>query len=91
MIADIRKLMAGEPFVAVSIHRGDGNAIPVPAFDPLPALPHGSRGIVASEGGKPGCHLIPPLLINHLTVDDRSPISTPDRSEIGRSAVVRGS
>jgi hypothetical protein len=73
MIGDIRKLRAEKPFVPFTIHLGDGSALRVPTFDHIYVSPHGSSVFVATDGDD--YHIVPPLLLSHLTIESGSPVS----------------
>ena len=61
MAADIRKLMAAEPFVPFSIHTADGSTLRVPTVDHVAVPPDGSRIFVFGDADD--YDVLSPLLV----------------------------
>jgi len=72
MVADIRKLIAAQPFVPFTIHLADGGQVRVPTVDHVAVAPTGIRVIVF--GDDESWTMISPLLITRVTAD-REPVS----------------
>ena len=70
MIADLRKLVAHQPFVPFTIHTVDGGAIRVPTVDHVAVPPSGDRVFVFFDQG--GYDTIRPLMISRLTVEQET-------------------
>lgn len=69
MIADIRKLIAAQPFVPFTIHSADGSELSVPTVDHVAVPPTGGRGFVF--GDDEGYKVLSPLLISRLSVNGK--------------------
>jgi hypothetical protein len=69
MIADIRKLIAAQPFVPFTIHSADGAELTVPTVDHVAIPPAGGRVFVF--GDDESYEVISPLLISGLTVNGK--------------------
>ncbi len=72
MVADIRKLIAAQPFVPFTIHLADGGQVRVPTVDHVAVAPTGVRVIVFGDDDT--WTVVSPLLISRVTVD-REPVS----------------
>jgi hypothetical protein len=69
MIADIRKLIAAQPFVPFTIHSADGAELTVPTVDHVAIPPAGGRVFVF--GDDESYEVVSPLLISRLTVNGK--------------------
>lgn len=69
MIADIRKLLAVEPFVPFTIYMADGGHVRVPTVDHVLVFPQGSRLIVTHDDDD--YEVLSPLLMSRIAVDAR--------------------
>lgn len=69
MIADIRKLIAAQPFVPFTIHSADGSELSVPTVDHVAVTPAGGRVFVF--GDDEGYEVLSPLLISRLSVNGK--------------------
>lgn len=67
MIADIRKLTAGQPFIPFTLHLADGGQVRVPTLDHVYVFPQGSRVLVTYDDDS--YDVISPLLVSRITVD----------------------
>jgi hypothetical protein len=67
MIAEIRRLLAGRPFVPFTIYSADGAGFYVPTVDHAAVSPTGNRVIVFLDDDST-MHLFP-LLITRVAVD----------------------
>jgi hypothetical protein len=67
MSADIRKLLAAQPFVPFTIHLADGGQVRVPTVDHVLVFPQGSRLIVTHDDDS--YQVLSPLLISRIAVD----------------------
>jgi len=67
MSADIRKLLAANPFIPFTIHLADGGQVRVPTSDHVFVFPQGSRLIVTHDDDT--YDMISALLISRVTVD----------------------
>ena len=67
MIADIRRLIASQPFVPFTIHLADGGAVRVPTVDHVHVFPTGNRVLVVHDDDS--YELMSPLLISRISVD----------------------
>jgi hypothetical protein len=72
MVADIRRLIASQPFVPFTIHLADGGQMRVSTVDHVAVAPTGIRVIVF--GDDDSWTVISPLLISRITVD-REPVT----------------
>jgi hypothetical protein len=70
MIADIRKLIASQPFVSFTIHLADGDQVRVPTVDHVHVFPQGSRVLVIHDDDS--YDILSPLLISRITVNGQS-------------------
>lgn len=73
MTADIRKLIAAEPFVPFTIYTADGKAFRVPTVDHVAVPPAGGRIFIF--GDDEDYDVLLPLLIARLNVDRGEPAS----------------
>ena len=67
MSADIRKLLAANPFIPFTIHLADGGAVRVPTSDHVFVFPTGSRLVVTHDDDT--YDMISALLISRVIVD----------------------
>lgn len=67
MSADIRKLLAANPFIPFTIHLADGGAVRVPTSDHVFVFPTGSRLVVTHDDDN--YDMISALLISRVAVD----------------------
>ena len=69
MIADIRKLIAAQPFVPFTIHSADGTELLVPTVDHVAVPPAGGRVFVFGEDES--YEILSALLISRLSVNGK--------------------
>jgi len=67
MIGDIKRLLAGEPFVPFTIHLTDGGVVRVPTLDHAIVFPSATRLMVTHDDDT--WDLIPGFQISRVTVD----------------------
>ncbi len=75
MTADIRKLIAAEPFVPFVIHTADGGVLRVPTVDHVAVPPTGGRIFVFGDDDT--YEVLSPLLVARIAVDRGEPVSSP--------------
>ena len=75
MIADIRKLIAAQPFVPFTIHSADGVELTVPTVDHVAVPPTGGRVFVFRDDES--YEVLSPLLISRLSVNGKR-VNRPD-------------
>ena len=76
MIAEIRKMIAAQPFVPFTIHSADGAELPVPTVDHVAVPPAGGRVFVF--GDNDDYEVLSPLWISRLSVNGKQ-ANPPDR------------
>jgi hypothetical protein len=69
MIADIRKLIAAQPFVPFTIHSANGTEFSVPTVDHVAVPPAGGRVFVF--GDDETYEVLSPLLVSRLSVNGK--------------------
>lgn len=74
MTADIRKLIAAQPFVPFTIHAADGSVLRVPTVDHIAVPPAGGRIFVFSDDDT--YEVLSPLLVARLSVERGEPVSS---------------
>jgi hypothetical protein len=68
MLADLRRLASGSPFVPFTIHMADGEKITVPTGDHIAVSPSGGRIVVFGDDDDV-IHIFP-LLITRLSLKE---------------------
>jgi hypothetical protein len=66
MVADVRKLIAAQPFIPFIIHLADGGQLRVPTVDHVAISP---TGRIFVFGADDDYNILSALLISRLTVD----------------------
>ena len=75
MTANIRKLIAAEPFVPFTIYTGIGGVLRVPTVDHVAVPPTGGRIFVFGDDDT--YEVLSPLLVARISVEHGEPVSSP--------------